>query len=146
MRELTIMLAQNLGKLQSVALLLAWCLAACATATPSSPTPVPTAALAKVRFEIVDEDTGTPMAATITVRRELTDGSLETRTFKGQRFEMDVPVDALLDVQVQAEGYHDWNVKMKIKKTATLSGPIRLKRLAQPSPQGEERNGHKRFA
>ena len=47
---------------------------------------------------------------------------------------MDVPVDATLDVQVRAGGYHDWGVKMKIKKAATLSGPIRLKPLAQPMP------------
>ena len=123
-------------KIKCIALLFTWLLAACATATPlPTPTSTPAVALAKVRFEIIDEGTGAPVTAVITVRRELTDGSMEDpRTFNGQRFEMDVPVDAMLDVQGRAEGYHNWGVKMKIKKAATLSGPIRLKRLAQSTP------------
>ncbi len=107
--------------------------------------PAPTAALATLRFDIVDEQTGQPVTADITVRRERRDGSLieDAQFFTGQEIEIEALVDpdVLLYILVEAKGYHDWEISLRIKKASTLSGPIRLKPIAPgatptPGPQG----------
>ncbi len=103
--------------------------------------PAPTAVLATLRFDIVDEQTGQPVTADITIRRERSDGSLveDAQFFTGQQIEIEAPVDAdtLLYILVEAEGYHDWEIAMRIKRASTLSGPIRLQPIvpdAAPTP------------
>ncbi len=96
--------------------------------------PAPTAAYVTLRFDIVDELTGQPVTADITIRRERSDGSLveDAQFFTGQQIEIEAPVDpdTLLYILVEAKGYHDWEIAMRIKQASTLSGPIRLQPIA----------------
>lgn len=57
--------------------------------------------------------------------------------FTGQHLEIETPIDpsVRLYVLVEATGYHDWEVGMKISKGGTLTAPIRLKPIATPRPQ-----------
>ncbi len=103
-----------------------------------------TAAYGKLRVDIVDNETGQPVTADITIRRERRDGSLveDMQFFTGQKIEIEALVDpdALLYILVEAKGYHDWEISMRIKKASTLSAPIRLKPIAPgatPTP-GEQ--------
>ncbi len=90
--------------------------------------PAPTAAYGKLRFDIVDDETGQPVTADITIRRERRDGSLveDTQFFTGQKIE----IEALVYILVEAKGYHDWEISLRIKKASTLSSRIRLKPIA----------------
>lgn len=115
------------------ACLLAGCGSSSAVIVPPVQPP-PTAAFATLRFDIVDEQTGQSVTADITIRGERSDGSLveNAQFFTGQRIEIEAPVDSgvLLFILVEARGFSDWELAMRIKKASTLSGPIRLKPVA----------------
>ncbi len=115
----------------------AYLFAACGSSSgviPPPAQPSPTAAYATLRFDIVSGQTGQPVTADITIRRERRDGSLveDTQFFTGQKIEIEVLVDpdALLYILVEAKGYHSWEIAMRIKQASTLSGPIRLQPIA----------------
>ena len=137
------------AKARCIAFLFAACLlAACessSTAIPPAAPPSPTAAYATLRFDIVDEQTGQPVTADITIRRERNDGSPveDAQFFTGQQIEIEAPVDAdpLLYILVEAEGYHDWGIAMRIKQASTLSGPIRLKPIAPDAAPTPDQQG-----
>jgi len=106
--------------------------------------PAPTPATLLLVFDIVDEVTGQPVNAEITIRRErVSDGSqLEAeRFYTGQHLEIDSPVDpdVRLFVLVEAKGYNDWEVGFRMNRGGRLTAPIRLKPIATPRPQGGEK-------
>jgi len=103
--------------------------------------PAPTLAYLRIVFDIVDESTGQPVTAEITIRRErVSDGSQveAEKFFTGQHLEIETPIDpdVRLFVLVEAQGYADWEVGIRTNKGGTLTAPIRLKPIATPRPQG----------
>lgn len=119
------------------------CLLASCISAPLLPTPTPappTPAYLRVVFDVVDDVTGQPVNADITIRRERLDGSQVEgeKFFTGQHLEIDIPVnpDERIFVLVEAQGYADWEVGMRAKMAGTLNAPIRLKPIATPGPQG----------
>ena len=80
-------------------------------------------------FQIIDSANGNPVEAEITIRRTTVDGSLiEPEAFySGLHFSLDAPVDAYFTwILVEAEGYQDWELRLRPKKPGSLTGPIRL--------------------
>jgi hypothetical protein len=121
-------------------LLLACCLTACQTATLTvAPTPTLTLqpGYARLVFDVVDETTGQPVTAHITIRRERPDGTLidESETYTGTHVEIETPVDptAYVWVLVEAEGFQDWEMRLRVSKPGTAGGPIRLRPQATPT-------------
>ncbi len=103
--------------------------------------PAPMPASLRIVFDVIDDVTGQPVNAEITIRRErVSDGSQveAEKFFTGQHLEIETPTDpdVRLFVLVEASGYLDWEVGMRINKGGTLTAPIRLKPIATPRPQG----------
>jgi hypothetical protein len=100
--------------------------------------PTPTPRYLKIVFDVIDEVTGQPITAGLTIRRERLDGSqIEgERFYTGQHLEIEAPIDPneRLFILAEADGYQDWEVGMRINKGGTLKAPIRLKRIATPTP------------
>ena len=132
--------AYNGGMRRLPALLLACCLTACQTATPTVALTPPLTlqpGYARLVFDVVDETTGQPVTANITIRRERTDGTPidESETYSGAHVEIEAAVDPgiYVWVLVEASGYQDWEIRLKVSKPGAASGPIRLKRSPTPT-------------
>ena len=92
---------------------------------------------ATLSLSIVDDVTGQPVTATVTLRRETMAGEAvgteDGETYVGQQLDIFAPVDpnVILSVLVEAPGYQDWELQFQIKQPGTVSGPVRLQRLEQ---------------
>jgi uncharacterized protein YcfL len=101
------------------ALLVLLLLAAC-----GSQQPVATSPTFRVSMTIVDATTGSPVRAAIFADDQLLAQDVSERT-------LELPVDGQRHaVVVRAEGYQEWRVSFGASAGRSLSGPVRLKRLA----------------
>lgn len=106
--------------------------------------PAPIVPGAKLELTIWDAETSHPVTATITFRRETPTGEpippLDGDTYEAQHIFVDVPVDGnVLWLLVEAEGYHDWELALQMKKPGqVVQAPIRLKPLWMRPNHGQQ--------